>query len=92
MIDEAIEQLEKRQQEILAEIEQQHQALLELQKQILSSYMPEPQKSPKVLAVLELVAQGLDVADIAKKLGLGLGEVELILELNKEGEPLAENG
>lgn len=54
--------------------------------------MPEPQKSPKVLAVLELVAQGLDVADIAKKLGLGLGEVELILELNKEGEPLAENG
>ncbi|HBG08645.1 MAG: DUF6115 domain-containing protein [Limnochordia bacterium] len=92
MVEEAINQLEERQGEILAEIEEQHQALLELQKQIVSSFIPEYQQSPKVLAVLELAAQNKDVADIAKKLGLGLGEVELILELNKESEPLAESG
>lgn len=92
MVEEAINQLEERQGEILAEIEEQHQALLELQKQIVSSFIPEYQQSPKVLAVLELAAQDKDVADIAKKLGLGLGEVELILELNKESEPLAESG
>lgn len=92
MVEEAINQLEERQGEILAEIEEQHQALLELQKQIASSFIPEYQQSPKVLAVLELAAQNKDVADIAKKLGLGLGEVELILELNKESEPLAESG
>lgn len=92
MVEEVINQLEERQGEILAEIEEQHQALLELQKQIVSSFIPEYQQSPKVLAVLELAAQNKDVADIAKKLGLGLGEVELILELNKESEPLAESG
>ena len=92
MVEEAINQLEERQGGILAEIEEQHQALLELQKQIASSFIPEYQQSPKVLAVLELAAQNKDVADIAKKLGLGLGEVELILELNKESEPLAESG
>jgi hypothetical protein len=43
-----------------------------------------------VLAVLELAAQEIDAEDIAKKLGLGRGEVELILELNKDGDPLAE--
>lgn len=86
MVEEAINQLEERQGEILAEIEEQHQALLELQKQIASSFIPEYQQSPKVLAVLELAAQNKDVADIAKKLGLGLGEVELILELNKESK------
>ena len=91
MVEEALEQLEQRQAEILAEIEEQHNALLELQKQILSSFFPEPQQSPKVLAVLELASQGKDVEQIAKKLGLGVGEVELILELNKESEPLAES-
>lgn len=91
MVEEALEQLEQRQAEILAEIEEQHNALLELQKQILSSFFPEPQQSPKVLAVLELASQGKDVEQIAKKLGLGVGEVELILELNKDSEPLAES-
>ena len=93
MVEEAINQLEERQGEILAEIEEQHQALLELQKQIVSSFIPEYQQSPKVLAVLELAAQNKDVADIAKKLGLGLGEVAThSAELNKESEPLAESG
>lgn len=91
MVEEALEQLEQRQAEILAEIEEQHNALLELQKQIVSSFFPEPQQSPKVLAVLELALQGKDVEQIAKKLGLGVGEVELILELNKDSEPLAES-
>lgn len=91
MVEEALEQLEQRQAEILAEIEEQHNALLELQKQILSSFFPEPQQSPKVLAVLELASQGKDVEQIARKLGLGVGEVELILELNKDSEPLAES-
>lgn len=90
IVDEAIEQLEHRQEEILAEIEAQHQALLELQKQIIATFLPERQRSPKVLAVLELAAQEIDAEDIAKKLGLGRGEVELILELNKDGDPLAE--
>jgi len=83
MVEEAINQLEERQQAILAEIEEQQRILLQLQDQIVKSFLPESHKSPKVLAVLELAAQGKDVAEVAKKLGLGLGEVELILELNK---------
>lgn len=91
MVEEAINQLEERQQAILAEIEEQRRILLQLQDQIVKSFLPESHKSPKVLAVLELAAQGKDVAEVAKKLGLGLGEVELILELNKGEKPLAES-
>lgn len=91
MVEEAINQLEERQQAILAEIEEQQRILLQLQDQIVKSFLPESHKSPKVLAVLELAAQGKDVAEVAKKLGLGLGEVELILELNKGEKPLAES-
>ena len=91
MGEEALNQLEERQQAILAEIEEQQRILLQLQDQIVKSFLPESHKSPKVLAVLELAAQGKDVAEVAKKLGLGLGEVELILELNKGEKPLAES-
>ncbi|NMA99977.1 MAG: hypothetical protein GX971_00440 [Firmicutes bacterium] len=91
MVEEAISELEQRQAEIIAEIDEKQKALLELQEQIIKSFVPKEHKSPKVLAVLELAAQNQDVAGIAKKLGLGLGEVELILELNKDEKPLAEN-
>ena len=95
MIEESISELEKKQAAIITEIEEKHQALLELQDQIIKNFVPAERQSPKVLAVLELAAQEHDVAGIAKKLGLGLGEVELILELNKqvdkETKPLAEN-
>jgi hypothetical protein len=40
---------------------------------------------------LELAQQEDDINVIAKQLGLGVGEVELILELNKEWEMLAES-
>lgn len=91
MVEESIAELEKRQAEIIAEIEEKHQALLELQQQIIRSFVPQEQKSPKVMAVLELAAENKDAAAIAKRLGLGLGEVELILELNKDDKPLAES-
>ena len=91
MVEEAINQLEERQQAILAEIDEQQRILLQLQDQVVKSFLPESHRSPKVLAVMELAAQGKDVAEVAKKLGLGLGEVELKLELNKGEKPLAES-
>lgn len=91
VVEESIAQLETRQGEILKEIEEKHQALLELQEQIIAKFVPADTQSPKVLAVLELAEKNEDSMGIAKKLGLGLGEVELILELNKEREPLAES-
>ncbi len=91
VVEDSISQLEQRQAEILSEIDEKHQALLELQDQIIANFVPTQSKSPKVLAVLELAHQNEDVTAIAKKLGLGLGEVQLILELNKEREPLAES-
>lgn len=40
--------------------------------------------SPKVQTVLELALEGQDADTIAKKLGLGIGEVQLILGLHYE--------
>ena len=91
VVEESIAELEKRQGEILREIEQKHQALLELQEQIIARFLPPDTQSPKVLAVLELARQDDDLMNIAKKLGLGVGEVQLILELNKDRQPLAES-
>lgn len=88
VVEESIVELEKRQTQILAEIEEKHQALLELQGQIIASFVPTGIQSPKVMAVLELAEQNEDLLGIAKKLGLGLGEVQLILELNKNRSPL----
>mgnify|MGYP000917341112 FL=1 len=91
VVEESIAELEKRQGEILTEIEEKHQALLELQEQIIARFLPSDTQSPKVSAVLELARHSDDPMSIAKKLGLGIGEVQLILELNKDREPLAEN-
>lgn len=91
MIEESISELEKKQAELIEELEEKQQALLELQEQVIKSIAPVQHQSPKVLAVLELAAEDEDVAGIAKKLGLGLGEVELILELNKDSKTLAES-
>jgi len=41
-------------------------------------------QSPRAKKILELQAEGLDVSAIAKKLGIGKGEVSLILELGKD--------
>jgi rRNA maturation endonuclease Nob1 len=91
MVEESIAELEKRQEEIVREIEEKHQALLELQEQILARFVPPDTQSPKVLAVLELAREDSDVKNIAKKLGLGVGEVQLILELNKDYDPLVKS-
>ncbi|HKM43818.1 MAG TPA: hypothetical protein VJZ70_07475 [Limnochordia bacterium] len=91
VIEESISELETKQAEILAEIDDKHSALMKLQEQIIASFLPANTQSPKITAVLELAEQGDDVVKIAKKLGLGLGEVQLILELNKDREPLAES-
>lgn len=90
MFEESMEELEKRQEELVAEIENKHALLMELHAQMMRNFLPGQARSPKVLAVLELAQQGCDQLTIAKRLGLGTGEVQLILELNpkpeKEGE------
>ncbi len=91
MIEESISELEARQAEIIAEIDEKHRALMKLQEQIIANFLPAHVQSPKVTAVLELMQQGDEVVTIAKKLGLGLGEVQLIAELNKDRKPLAES-
>ncbi|HHY10003.1 MAG TPA: hypothetical protein GX528_05495 [Firmicutes bacterium] len=92
MAEEAMAELEARQQEFLEEIEKRHASLLELHNQMVRVFLPERTKSPKVVAVLELAEEGLDEQTIAKRLGLGTGEVQLILELNKESKSLEEKG
>ena len=91
MIEESISELEARQAEIIAEIDEKHRALMKLQEQIIANFLPAHVQSPKVTAVLELMQQGDEMVTIAKKLGLGLGEVQLIAELNKDRKPLAES-
>src|SRR5690554_6617167 len=75
MVEQSIDELETRQAEIMQEIEGKHRALLELQDQIIANFIPASAQSPKVAAVLELAKHEEDVNEIAKKLGLGLGEV-----------------
>ena len=91
MFDDAMEELERRQQEFIEDIQARHNALLELQAKLNTAIAPDRARSPKVLAVLELAQQEDDINVIAKQLGLGVGEVELILELNKEWEMVAES-
>lgn len=48
---------------------------------------PSDLQPAKVAAVLELAAQGDDAVAIARKLGLGTGEVRLILQLEEQQVP-----
>lgn len=91
LFEDAMDELEERQQQLLQEVQERHQALLELQSQLNTALGPTKARSPKVLAVLQLAEEGDDIPVIAKQLGLGVGEVELILELNKDWETLAES-
>ncbi len=91
MFEDAMDELERRQEQFLREVQTRHQELLELQHKLNTAFAPTQAKSPKVLAVLQLAEQGDEVASIAKQLGLGVGEVELIMDLNKEWETLAES-
>lgn len=84
MFEEALAELEKRQKEFFAVIEEKEEALIALQQKIMATFVPSPVQSPKISAVLDLAGKGLTTADIAKKLGLGVGEVQLILELNRD--------
>lgn len=86
MFEESMEELEKRHNEYLAEIEERETALLNLYAEVAASLVQDPNQSPKVRAVLELYEANCDEVTIAKRLGLGLGEVQLILELNKHLE------
>ena len=83
MFEESMEELEKRHNEYLAEIEEREKALLNLYAEVAASLVQDPNQSPKVQAVLELYEANCDEVTIAKRLGLGLGEVQLILALNK---------
>ncbi len=91
MFEDAMDELESRQEQFLQEVQERHQKLLDLQHQLNTTLAPHQAKSPKVLAVLQLAEQGEDISSIAKQLGLGVGEVQLIMELNNDRETLAES-
>ena len=86
MFEESMDELEKRHNEYLAEIDERETALLNLYTEIAASLVQDHTQSPKVRAVLELHEADYDVVTIAKRLGLGTGEVQLILSLNKHLE------
>lgn len=86
-MEEAINQLEERQQAILAEIEEQQRILLQLQDQIVKSFLPESHKSPRCWRCWNWLPK-VKMWRKLPKTGLGAGEVELILELNKGEKPL----
>ncbi len=83
MLEESLEEFEQRQNQLLDELEQRQKELIELQQKIINNFAPEQIQSPKVASVMSLQAQGHDDETIAKKLGLGIGEVQLILSLDK---------
>jgi len=94
MAEEMLARLEQRQaeldrkyQEILEAIAQGEQRLLRLSEEAAKALKAGNLTSPKVQAVLALRGQGLDERSIAKKLGVGVGEVQLILALNESNSP-----
>lgn len=91
MLEESLEEFENRQKQLISELEQRQNELAELQQKIINSVAPEKVQSPKIISVLNLQAEGYDDESIAKKLGLGIGEVQLILSLDKTKESLDEN-
>lgn len=90
VFEDALEELDQKRQHLLQEIDARQGELLDLHHKLTRDLGVAHGQSPKVLAVLELAQQKQDPASIAKKLGLGVGEVELILGLNKDWETLAE--
>lgn len=91
MLEEAISELEEKQRDFLEQIEEQKMALLEMYEQLNKIQGTNQGQSPKVLAVMELAKEGHSAAMIGKRLGLGIGEVQLILDLEKDWKTLAEN-
>jgi DNA-binding NarL/FixJ family response regulator len=81
-IEEREAELDQKYQAILEAINQGEQRLLRLSEDVVKAFKNGDLASPKVKAVLELKEQGLDDLAIAKQLGVGVGEVQLILALN----------
>jgi len=75
-------ELDAKYDEIMAAVNQSEQRLLKLSDDIVKALKSGNLSSPKVKAVLELKEQGCDEMTIAKRLGMGVGEVQLILSLN----------
>lgn len=81
-IEEKEKELDAKYAEIMQTINQEEQRLMQISEKILQAVKQGDLTSPKVKAVIELKQEGCDARTIAKRLGLGLGEVELILSLN----------
>ncbi|NLM39746.1 MAG: DUF2802 domain-containing protein [Firmicutes bacterium] len=81
-IEEKEKELDAKYAEIMQTINQEEQRLMQISEKILQAVKHGDLTSPKVKAVIELKQEGCDARTIAKRLGLGLGEVELILSLN----------
>ncbi len=90
LADELIGRIEKKEaeldakySEIIETINQEEQRLLQISEKLIQAVKHGDLTSPKVAAVLDLKDEGCDARTIAKRLGMGVGEVELILSLNE---------
>ncbi len=82
MFDQLMTELEEKHQTILQELSDWEQKFHSMQGEVETKDRHE-QRSPKSTAVLELDRQGLAPLEIAKRLGIGQGEVDLVLQLKK---------
>ncbi|MDR1913030.1 MAG: hypothetical protein LBQ68_00905 [Clostridiales bacterium] len=95
--DQAIDELNKLARNIFDEIEEKHQELLFLYSMLeshkkddtVSEHKESPPKketykNPKLGKIRSLFDQGMSEDEIAKTLGIGQGEVKLILSLGRE--------
>lgn len=89
-----LEELEAKNQEILSALDQRWQRYSREETNnhsqaptplaALTSHVNGPEVRDKAELVHQLAADGLDVLTIAQRLGLGKGEVQLILELKRQ--------
>lgn len=90
MFEQFMGELEGKYQAILAEITEQEGTLKELYRGVLVTEVTEQiteddsnKESPKVTAIRQLLNQGCSAETVAKQLGIGQGEVLLMMELEK---------
>lgn len=83
MFEQFIDEMDNKQEQFRQEIAEKETALKRLQMEIERS-VKDSTVSPKVLKVQSLYEEGHGVQEIAQKLGIGQGEVELILNLEKQ--------
>ncbi|NLY11475.1 MAG: hypothetical protein GX020_07320 [Firmicutes bacterium] len=86
LFDDLMAEMENKHDSMMKELDEKGKELTRIKtdvKSLISESLRSEVSSPKVRAVYDLAGQGLEEGEIARRLELGKGEVQLILQLKE---------